>query len=88
MSVGDIRVSDNKKQQEGNEDGERGEETIKWEKHRRKERGHCRQEQKRGSEGAPEEEEGGNNNSLVLPLYSDKFPSHRGVGGLAEAGVH
>lgn len=35
--------------------------------------------------GAPEEEEGSNNNSLVLPLYSDKFPSRRGVGGLAEA---
>lgn len=43
MSIGDTRVADNKKQQEGNEDGERGEETIKWEKLRRKERGHALQ---------------------------------------------
>lgn len=27
-----MRIADNKKQQEGNEDGKRGEETIKWEK--------------------------------------------------------
>lgn len=43
MSIGDMRIADNKKQQEGNEDGERGEETIKWEKQRRKERGHALQ---------------------------------------------
>lgn len=50
---------------------------------------HYRREEKwekRGEE-RPEEEEGSNNNSLVLPLYSDKFPSRRGVGGLAEAGA-
>lgn len=43
MSIGDKRLADNKKQQEGNEDGERGEETIKWEKHRQRERGHTLQ---------------------------------------------
>lgn len=66
----------------------KGEETIKWEKLRRKERGHALQAGGKVGEkggGAPEEEEGSNNNSLVLPLYSDKFPSRRGVGGLAEA---
>lgn len=29
-----------------------------------------------------EKEEDRNNNSLVLSLYSDKFPSRQGVGGL------
>lgn len=32
-----------------------------------------------------EEEEDSSNNSLVLSLYSDKFPSHRGVSGPAGA---
>lgn len=75
-----MSIADNKKQREANEDGEGGEETIKWGKTRRKERGHALQAG--GKVGEKGEEEGSNNGLL---LYSDEFPSRRGVGGLAEA---
>lgn len=50
-----MRVADNKNQRVGNESGESGEETIKGEKIRRKERGHTLQAG--GKEGEKGEEE-------------------------------
>lgn len=79
-----IEIKDERRQEEGKEDRGRGNNIAG--KTQTKRKGLCVTCEVRGRKGevGKEKEEDSNNNSLVLSLYSDKFPSGWGVSALAE----